>query len=50
MTKDSYDLLENFKKMEKKIEKSSVHLIIAFGHEINDNTIQKQTKKLKCIL
>ena len=56
MTKTNYDQSENFKRIEKKIEKSSVNPIAAFDHkyrllffffyEINYNTIQKQ-KNLK---
>ena len=41
MTKTNYDQFDNFKGIEKKIEKSSVNLIAAFHHkvhEINYNT------------
>ena len=33
MTKTNYDQLENFKRIEKKIEKSSVNQIAAFDHK-----------------
>ena len=33
MTKTNYDQLENFKRIEKRIEKSSVNLIAAFDNK-----------------
>ena len=46
MTKTNYDQLENFKRIEKKIEKSLVNLIASFDHKYMKQTmIQSKAKK-----
>ena len=35
MTNTNYDQIENFKRIEKKIEKSSVNSIAAFDHKVH---------------
>ena len=44
MTKTNYEQSENFKRIKKKIQKTSVNQITAFDHkyEINCDTIQQQ--------
>ena len=45
MTKTNYDQLENFTRIEKKIEKSSVNPIAAFDHKTLQN--KSKAKKIK---
>ena len=46
MTKTNYDQLKNFKRIEKKIEKSSVNPITSFGHKYMKETIIQFKSKI----
>ena len=45
MTKNNYDQLKNFKRIEKKVEKSSVNPIASLDHNYMKQTISSKAKK-----